>query len=332
MVEIGIVGTGSYLPNNVLTNSDIAEKVAVTDDWIMDKSGIKERRIANVDEFTSDLASIASIRALQSASIDPKIVDLIIVATATGDQLSPATACRVQASLGASNAIPMDLSAGCSGFVYGIRVARDMLRASSEMRYALVIGAELLSRFVDYEDERTCILFGDGAGAAVLSRVDSGGIRSCVLGADGTAVDLAGIPAGGSRMPPSQTTLMNRSHYIQMDGRKVRDYVSGMIGDVVSRLLIAEGISASNLSLVVPHQANGQMINEWTKILDLENEQVYRNVEDVGNTSSASIPIALDQAVRECRVRPGDLVLMIAFGGGVTWGACLVHWCSYGNC
>lgn len=326
-MNVGIVGTGSYLPQDVLTNDKLAAKVDVTDDWILDKTGIRERRIASSEEATSDLAAIASGRALQSAAVSPPAIDLIVVATSTGDHPAPATACCLQTALGAGNAVPMDVSAGCSGFLYALRVGHDMLMASPEMRYALIVGSEVLSRFVDYEDKRTCILFGDGAGAVVLAKVDTGGITSCILGADGQGVELAGIPAGGSRMPASSTTLENRSHYIKMDGRKVREFVSIKVCELVSSVLEIEGVSKEAVKLVVPHQANGRMLDEWTKLLGLTVDQVYRNVEKVGNTSSASIPIALDQAVRDSLLKSGDLVLLLAFGGGGTWGATLMRWC-----
>lgn len=326
-MNVGIVGTGSCLPSNILSNKELAVRLNIDEEWILRKTGIRERHIVNPDEATSDLAIEAARRALESCGLAASEIDLIALSTSTGDQLVPATSCHVQAALGANNAIPLDVSAGCSGFLYSLRIGHDMLRASPEMRHALIIGSEVMSRFVDYEDKRTCVLFGDGAGAVVIAKVDNGGIANWTLGADGRlATQLADIPAGGSRLPASAATLSDRSHYLKMDGRKVREFISTKLHSLVSQALEAEGLSLNELNLLIPHPPNERMVEEWINELGLNDSQVYRNVENVGNTGSASIPIALDQAVHDSKLRFGDTVLFLVFGGGGTWGTTLLRW------
>ncbi len=327
-MNVGIVGTGSYLPPNILTSTDLAAKLNITEEWILEKTGIYQRHIAGPDEAASDLALAASRRALNSCQLSPSAIDLIILATSTGDQPVPATACRVQSILEANNSIPLDVSAGCSGFLYALRIGRDMLMASPDMRYALIIGSEVTSRFVDYTDKRTCVLFGDGAGAVVLTKVHSGGIIRCVLGADGhQGAEFGGVPGGGSRMPASSTTLASGSHYLRMNGRRITKWVGDTIFKLFFDMLEPEKLSASEMRLVVPHQPNGKMLDEWPQLLGLRVDQVYKNVQKVGNTSSASIPIALDQAAKDSNLRFGELILFLAVGGGGTWGATLLRWC-----
>lgn len=326
-MKVGIAGTGSYLPSKILTNRDLATRLNVSEEWILEKTAIRQRRIAGPEEAASDLAIEASRRALKSSGLEPGQLDLIVLSTSSGDQPSPATACRVQSVLDAPDSIPMDVSAGCSGFLYALRIGHDMLKASKEMNHALIIGTEVPSRFVDYDDKRTSVLFGDGSGAVVISKVSPGQIVSSTLGADAREIaELAGIPGGGSRMPTSAETLANRLHYLKMDGRKVREFISAKIHEIFLDALASSNFSVSDLDLLIPHPPNGRMVDEWVSVLKLDKGQLFSSVEDVGNTSSASIPIALDQAVRDARVERGDVILLLAFGGGGTWGTTLLQW------
>lgn len=326
-MNIGIVGTGSCLPSSILSNKELAARLNIDEDWILQKTGIRERHIVKPEEATSDLAIEAARRALEACGLAASEIDLIVLSTSTGDQLVPATSCHVQAVLGASNAIPFDVSAGCSGFLYSLRIGYDMLKSSPEMRHALIIGSEVMSRFVDYDDKRTCVLFGDGAGAVVITKVDNGGIVNWNLGADGQlGMQLAGIPAGGSRLPASAATLSGRLHYLKMDGRKVREFISAKMHRLVSHALESEGLNLTDLKLLIPHPPNERMVEEWIHDLRIDHSQVYRNVEAIGNTGSASIPIALDHAVHDSRLRFGDVVLFLVFGGGGTWGTTLLRW------
>jgi len=321
-----VVGWGKYVPRRVLTNDDLSRMVDTSDGWIHARTGIRERHIAEDGETTASMATQAAQQALEVAGLSPVQLDLIVVATATPDYLFPATACLVQDALGATRAVAFDLSAGCSGFVYGLSVAAHLLSADV-YQTALVIGAETLSRITDWTDRATCILFGDGAGAVVLRAGENeGGVLATVLGADGSGGDLLRLPAGGSRMPASHRTVAERLHFIQMKGREVFRFAVRAIPTATREVLEEAGLSLADLNLLIPHQANQRIIEAAARSLGLPPEGVYSNLERYGNTSAASIPIALSEAVEEGRIRPGDLVVCVGFGAGLTWGAVAIRW------
>lgn len=326
MLRSRFVGTGSYLPERVLTNAEIERMVETTDHWIVERTGIRERRIAAPSEATSDLAAVAATRALEAAGVRATDVDIILVATATPDMLFPATACLVQARLGATRAFAFDLSAACTGFLYGLSVADQYIRAGTA-RTVLVIGAEVLSRVMDWTDRSTCILFGDGAGAAVL-RAEHGdrGLLSTHIHADGSLWDFIHIPGGGSRHPPSEDTLNRRLQFLRMKGSETFKVAVRTLEDTAGEALKANGLSIADIQWFIPHQANRRIIEAVGARLGLAGERVVVNLERVGNTSAASIPIALDELVRAGRVSPDHLLLFAAFGAGLTWGSAIVRW------
>lgn len=325
-MRIGIVGTGSYLPSSVLNNAELAVRIDVDIDWIVEKTGIHERRIAAPEDATSDLAARAGERALRSAGISATDLDVVILATGTADQPSPATACYVQAKLRATNAVAFDVMAVCSGFVYGLTVARDMLIADRSRKFALVVGAEVYSRFVDYQQKGVSALLGDGAGAVVIGRTNYGGILASRLVTDGTLAHLGGILGGGSRYPASPETLSSGMHTVSMDGRSIRSVVAELLPGLVTKLTDPLGIKLSDLDLTIPHQANGTMIKEWVEILDIDPAMTHETVTKYGNTGAASIPITLDDAVQRGRLSPGNRFLSMSFGAGVAWGGVIVEW------
>lgn len=326
-MQIAITGTGSYLPDKVLGNPELADRLGIEEQWILDKTGIKERRVAAPEEATSDLATAAAIRALAETQIDAADVDLLIVATANPDQPIPATACFVQAAIGATRAVAFDIAAACTGFVFALAVARDMLAADPRRRTALVIGADIYSRSVDYTDKKTCVLLGDGAGAVVLEKATGdAGILSTKIASDGNLTDLAFIPAGGSRKPASAATLAGGEHFLHMRGREVRETVAKLLPGLISALVSDAGVAFSDVNLIVPHQANGVMLSEWTRSLGVAPHVVHQTVAWSGNTGAASVAIALDDAVRRGLIASDDLLLLISFGAGVTWGGMTVRW------
>lgn len=326
-MNTAILGTGSYLPRKVLSSAELGKRLGVGERWVLDKTGIKERRIAAPDEVTSDLAANACRQALTAAKMTADEVDLIVLATSTKDQPMPATASVVQAKLGAMRAAAFDIDAVCTGFVYGLIAAHAMLLADPARRVALVVGAEIYSRFLDYDDRRTSVLLGDGAGAVVLAKAPSGtGFLATTLGSDGTLADLVQIPAGGSSKPPTTETLESGGHYFTMRGREVRDLASRVVPEVISDLLKIANLDLSDIGLLVPHQANGVMLAEWAKTLQLGPDKLHLTVGSYGNTGSASVPITLDDAVRRDRLHAGDVILLVAFGGGMTWGGVALEW------
>lgn len=326
-MHTAILGTGSCLPKSVLTSAELGDRLGVGGQWIIDRTDIRERRVASPDQATSDLASAAAVQALDAAGITASDVDLIVLATSTPDQPMPATACQVQANLGATSAAAFDVDAVCSGFVYALAVANALLAADPNRTTALVIGADVYSRILDYTDRRTSILFGDGAGAVVLSkRADGGQMLASVLGSDGTTADLVKIPAGGSRLPASHETVEGRGHYFAMRGGDVRRMAGKVLPEVVSDLLNATGTTLADVDLIVPHQANGVMLTELSEALQLPPGLLHRTVERYGNTGAASVPITLDDAVRSGRIDEDALVLLIAFGGGMTWAGAAIRW------
>jgi 3-oxoacyl-[acyl-carrier-protein] synthase-3 len=319
-----------YVPESVLTNDDLSEMVDTSDEWIRTRTGVSERRIAQDGETTSTMAIQASWAALEAADLHPAQLDLIIVATATPDYIFPATACLVQDALGARNAAAFDLSAGCTGFVYALGVAADMIAANDgrgETPTALVIGSETLSRITDWTDRASCVLFGDGAGAVVLRADESeGGILSTVLGADGSGGDLLYLPAGGSAEPSSHRTVSERLHYLKMRGREVFRFAVRAIPDATQQALERAKLTTADLDLLVPHQANRRILEAASKALDMPEEMIYSNLDRYGNTSAASIPIALCEAVEEGLIQRDDVVVCVGFGAGLTWGATALRW------
>ncbi|GAB4389986.1 MAG: ketoacyl-ACP synthase III [Thermodesulfovibrionales bacterium] len=321
-----IVSTGSYAPEKVLTNRDLEKMVETSDEWITERTGIKQRRIASAGESASDLGYEAARQALKNAGLKPRDIDLIITATMSGDMIFPATACLIQKKLGAKNAAAFDVSAACSGFIFGLSVADGYIRSSS-FRRVLVVGAEVMSRFVDWRDRSTCVLFGDGAGAAVLAPTEEDrGIVSVSIHSDGTLAELLALPGGGSRHPASCDTVEKGLHYIKMRGNDTFKVAVKTLEKLVVDTLKKNKLKPSDIALLIPHQANLRIIAATARRLDLPLDRVVVNIDRYGNTSAASIPIALDEAVRTLRVREGDYILMEAFGGGLTWASALVRW------
>ena len=326
--SIIIAGTGSYLPEKIITNNDIAKTVDTSDEWVYTRSGIKERRIAKSEEAASDMALISAKRAIENAKLKPEDIDLVIVTTVTPDMMFPSTACILQAKLGIRNNIPcFDIEAACSGFVYGVEVASKMMK-SGYYKNALVVSSEKLSGTLDWQDRNTCVLFGDGSGAVVLSTSDEEnvGILDTVLGADGSDTATLKLPAGGSLMPATKETVENRQHFLQMNGREVFKHAVKIMGEKSFEVIERYGITPDEISLLIPHQANTRIIESVAKRLKLPMEKVFVNIEKYGNTSSASIPIALDEALKAGKIKKGDYILFVAFGAGLTWGATLVKW------
>jgi len=321
-----IVGTGMYVPERRLTNADLEKIVETSDEWIVERSGIRERRIAAPEQASSDLALIAAQRALEMAGLRPGDLDQIIVATTTPDQFLPSCACTLQAKLGAKSAAAYDVYAACSGFVFGLGVARSVIGAGLADT-VLLVGVETLSRVTDYQDRNTCVLLADGAGAVVLRPcAPEEGILAVSLHSDGTQGDLLEIPAGGSRRPASAETVAAREHFVRMKGREVFKVAVRGMGESTLEALQGAGLSPGDLEVVIPHQANLRIIDAVQQRLGLPAEKVIRNIDRYGNTSSASIPISLDELVRAGRLKPGDNVGFAAFGGGVTWGAAVARW------
>ena len=325
MKKVGILGVGKYLPEKILTNADLEKMVDTSDEWITTRTGIKERHIAAKNEATSDLATKAAKEALKAAGLKPVDLDLIIVATVTPDMQFPSTATFVQANLGAKNAFCFDISAACAGFIYAISVAQQFL-ARGTVKYALVIGTEILSRITDWEDRNTCVLFGDGAGAMVLGESNGSGIVSTYLGSDGTKTGLLQMPGGGSRNPASVQTIKDRMHYIKMEGSELFKIAVTRMADAALMALKSAGLKCADVNWIIPHQANLRIINAVAKRLGFVNAQVYLNIEKYGNMSSACVAIALCEAAEEGKIKKGDIVLLDAFGGGLVWGAVIIKW------
>lgn len=323
---VGILGTGKYVPERILTNSDLEQMVETNDEWIVSRTGIRERHIAAPHEATSDLAYEAALKALDAAGMTADQLDLIIVATITPDSAFPSTACILQDKLGAKKAAAFDLSAACSGFVYGLATATGFIQ-NGMYNNALIIGADTLSRITDYTDRNTCVLFGDGAGAAIIGEVPEGrGFQSFDLGAEGAGGDLLKLEAGGSRLPASAETLENKQHFIYMNGREVFKFAVRVMGSATEKVLTKAGFGKEDIDLFVPHQANVRIIQSAMQRLELPPEKCVVNVDKYANTSAASIPLALAEAAEQGRMKEGDKVLMVGFGGGLTWGATVLVW------
>ncbi|MDD5454198.1 MAG: ketoacyl-ACP synthase III [Candidatus Ratteibacteria bacterium] len=325
--NIKIIGIGSYLPEKVLTNADMEKMVDTTDEWITERTGIKERRIARKDQASSDLGLEAAKKALKNASLDPKELDLILVATITPDMFFPSTACTIQDKLGASNAAALDISAACSGFLYGLVLCDSLIR-QGQYKNILLIASETLSKITDWEDRSSCVLLGDGAAALVITASDSEkeGILASSLGAIGSAGKLLYLPGGGSRNPATEETVKNRMHYLKMQGNELFKIAVKSLVDSAKDVMKKAKVKPEDIDLFIPHQANLRIINATATRIGIPSEKVFVNVNKYGNTSAATIPVALDEALQAGRIKKGDLILLDAFGGGLTWGAILLRW------
>jgi 3-oxoacyl-[acyl-carrier-protein] synthase-3 len=326
MIHARITGTGSFAPKKVITNHDLEKLVDTTDEWITERTGIKERRIAEKGQSTSDLAYEASKKALKAAGLGAHELDLILVATMTPDTILPSMGCVLQEKLGAKNAAAFDIYAACSGFIYGLSVANAFIK--SEMyKNILLVGAEILSRFTDWEDRTTCVLFGDGAGAVVIQRhAGKRGVLSTHLHSDGSLGNLLHVPAGGALHPASHDTIRKRMHFIKMKGNETFKAAVRALEDVVQEALGHNKVKPEEIDFLVPHQANLRIIQAMAQRLNMPMEKVVLTVHKYGNTSAASIPMALDEAVRDGRIKENQLLLFEAFGGGLTWASALVRW------
>lgn len=324
-VRATITGLGKAIPDNVLTNEDLEEMVDTSDEWITSRTGIKERRIADDDVPTSELALEAAREALADASLKPEALDLILVATVTPDMVFPATACILQDKLGAKKAAAFDLEAGCSGFVYGLSTASQYI-VTGTYENVLVIGAETLSKITDWEDRGTCVLFGDGAGAAVLQPVSSGGLLAFELGSKGSGAKSLYMPGGGSLNPASEETVKNKLHYIKMEGNQVFKFAVKKMGRASLDVLKKANIDSDEVDLFIPHQANTRIIDAAAKRLGVDDDEVFVNLPKYGNTSSASVPIALVEAREENLINEGDILVLVAFGAGLTWASTVIQW------
>lgn len=326
MRSVGLIGIGSHVPDRILTNADLEQMVETSDEWIVSRTGIRERRVTSKEEASSDLAVKASKKALAHAGISAEELDLIVVATVTPDMFFPSTACLVQHQLGATKAAAFDLSAACTGFIYGIATAAQFI-STGVYQYALVIGVDCLSKMVDWKDRNTCILFGDGAGAAVLGPVSEGqGLLAFDLGSDGSGGELLKVEAGGSRLPASEQTVKENKHVISMNGREVFKFAVRAINSSTETVLGKAGMTKNDIDFLVPHQANIRIIESAMKRFGLSKDKVVVNIDRYGNMSSASIPIALSEAYENRLFQLGDKLVLCGFGGGLTWGAAVITW------
>src|SRR6185503_711989 len=322
----GILGTGHSYPEGILTNADLEKIVDTSDEWITSRTGIKQRRKAAPGEYTSQFAVRAAREALERAGIEAADLDLILCATVTPDQILPSTACLIQAQLGANKAAAMDIVAACSGFTYGLSLADVMIRGG-QIKYALVIGAEILTRYVDYTDRATCVLFGDGAGAAVLGPVEEGrGILASRIRSDGRYEEQLFAPGGGTKRGFTAETIANGDHFFKMRGNELFKVAVRSMAEISRDVLTEAGLQADDVDLFIPHQANQRITDAVANKLNVEEARVYSNIAQHGNTSSASIPIALDECVTAGRIKKDDIVLLASFGGGVTWGGTVIRW------
>ncbi|MFL6208957.1 MAG: beta-ketoacyl-ACP synthase III [Pyrinomonadaceae bacterium] len=325
-VNAGILGTGHAYPEGLLTNADLEKMVDTSDEWITSRTGIKQRHKAADDEYTSMFAVRAARQAIERAKLDPSEIDLLICATVTPDQALPSTGCIIQTELGAHKAAAFDLAAACSGFLYGLTLANTMIK-TGQARHALVIGAELLTRYVDYTDRATCVIFGDGAGAAVLGPVEDGrGILATRIRSDGRYTDQLFAPGGGTRSGLKPESFAAGEHFYKMRGNELFKVAVRSMADVSREVLDETGYKADDVKLFIPHQANQRITDAVANNLKVDSSVVYSNIAMHGNTSSASIPIALDECIEMGKIAPDDLVLLASFGGGVTWGAVLIRW------
>lgn len=321
----GILGMGHAYPEGILTNADLEKIVETSDEWITSRTGIKQRHKAADNEYTSQFGTAAAKMALERAGLQPTDIDLIVCATTTPDQIMPSTGALIQAQLGATNAAGMDIFAACSGFIYGLTMVESMIR-TGQIRYALVIGAEVLTKYVDYTDRGTCVIFGDGAGAAVIGPVPAGkGILATKIKSDGRYEEQLYAPGGGTKLGTTHETIDGRMHFFKMKGNELFKVAVRSMADISAEMLEKAGYSVEDVDIVIPHQANQRITDAVASRLGVPDEKVYSNIAELGNTSSASIPIALDECIQSGKVKEGDLVLLTAFGGGVTWGATVIR-------
>ncbi|MGW2839449.1 3-oxoacyl-ACP synthase III family protein [Streptomyces sp. NPDC001493] len=326
-MAIGIVATGSYLPDHIVTNDDLARTVDTSDTWITSRTGIRERRRAHEDQSTSDLGRLAALAALRDHDMAAEQLDALVVATSSPDQIQPSTACNLHAGMGLHQIPAFDVGAVCSGFVYATAAAAGLMNTFSQYNHVMVVGCEAYSRVLDYEDRGTCVFFGDGAGAAVLGRVPDGyGILGCDLIADSTRLDVVGIPAGGTREPADERTVAERRHFFRMDGRQVWDFATQAVPQVVKGALAAAGLDVDDVDLLITHQANARLIEECADRCGVPLDRVPMTVDRYGNTAAASVPITLDEAAAAGRLHRGDVVVLAAVGGGMTAGALVMRW------
>ncbi|MES2739084.1 MAG: beta-ketoacyl-ACP synthase III [Verrucomicrobiota bacterium] len=325
-----IIGTGSYMPEKILTNDDLSKFVDTSDEWIASRTGIRARRIAADDQATSDLASEAARRAMAAAGVKPEDINLIVVATVTPDMFFPSTACFVQKKIGASNAVCFDISAACSGFLYALQVARHFINTGNRTT-ALVIGAEKLSSLINWQDRNTCVLFGDGAGAVVIRRAEEGEdapgrVLSTVMGSDGNLTDLLKVPGGASACPITPENVASRPNTIHMEGRETFKHAVTRMCQASEQALEIAGLKKEDIAMVIPHQANARIITAIADRLGVPPEKTFINLDQYGNTSAATIPVALDEAHRQGKIKRGDIILLVAFGGGFTWASSVIRW------
>ena len=321
-----ITGIGSYLPDKVLTNYDLEKMVDTTNDWIIQRTGIKERRIVENGVTTSDIATQASLRAMEDAGVSPKDLDMIITSTITPDHIFPSTSCYIQQKIGATRACAFDILAACAGFIYAMSIGQSFIN-SGAMKTVLVVGAECLSKITDYTDRSTCVLFGDGAGAVIIQRNPvKHEILSSILAADGSEADVLIMPGGGARNPASLKSVQQRLHYIQFKGKEVFKLAINNITNLILETTRENGLTLDDIDLIIPHQSNLRIIEATMEKLGLPMEKAFVNIDKYGNTSSASVPIAMDEARKQGRLRKGNIVMLVAFGGGLTWGSSVIRW------
>jgi 3-oxoacyl-[acyl-carrier-protein] synthase-3 len=325
MNNAGIIGMGHAYPEGILTNADLEKIVETSDEWITTRTGIKQRHKAADNEYTSQFGTKAAKLALTRAGLKPEDIDIIVCATTTPDQIMPSTGALIQAQLGATNAAGMDVFAACSGFLYGITMVESMIR-TGQIRYALVIGAEVLTKYVDYTDRGTCVIFGDGAGAAVLGPVEEGkGILATKIRSDGRYEEQLYAPGGGTKLGTTHETIDNREHFFKMKGNELFKVAVRSMADISKEMLDKTGYTVDDVDIVIPHQANQRITDAVASRLGVPEEKVYSNIAYHGNTSSASIPIAMDECIESGKIKEGSLVLLTAFGGGVTWGGTVIR-------
>lgn len=325
MVNAGIIGMGQAYPDGVLTNADLEKLVDTNDEWITTRTGIKRRHKAAESEYTSQFGSKAAMQAIERAGLRPEDIDIIVCATTTPDQIMPSTGALIQAQIGAINAAGMDVFAACSGFIYGITMVESMIR-TAQIKYALVIGAEVLTKYVDYTDRGTCVIFGDGAGAAVLGPVDEGkGILATKIKSDGRYEEQLYCPGGGTKLGTTHETIENRDHFFKMKGNELFKVAVRSMAEISAEMLEKAGYGVDDIDIVIPHQANQRITDAVASRLGVPEEKVYSNIAEMGNTSSASIPIAMDECIQSGKIKEGSLVLLTAFGGGVTWGGTVIR-------
>ncbi len=321
-----ITGIGSYLPNKILTNYDLEKMVDTTDEWIIQRTGIRERRIVENGMITSDLATQASLRAMEDAGVSAEELDMIISSTITPDHIFPSTSCYIQQKLGATRASAFDILAACAGFIYAMSIGQSFVN-SGAMKTVLIVGAECLSKITDYTDRTTCVLFGDGAGAAIIQKsCTKHEILSTNLAADGVQADVLIMPGGGAKNPASLESIRQRMHYIQFKGKEVFKLAINNITNMILETVEKNGFRLKDIDLIIPHQSNLRIIEATMEKLGLPMEKIFVNIDKYGNTSSASIPIAIDEARKEGRLHKGNIVMLVAFGGGLTWGSSIIRW------